>query len=173
MSEYKKRKKRKITNKLPYFVPIIWEMLNSEAFKVLPYAASKALPYFLGKIKLPYQDPDRYENAFTFSYSEGRRLGFASSTFHNVICQLVEKGFIDPVDKGGLKSDAKSFNKFKLSKRWERYGKEGFIKMCWSTFLPPLRIRATQKKEINRFNKGNEMPYEEENISINEPVGAF
>ncbi|MDQ7786770.1 MAG: hypothetical protein RDU01_04110 [Thermodesulfovibrionales bacterium] len=168
-----KKYKRKKNNRLPPFVALTWDTLNSQAYKALTPSASKALPYFLGKVKLTYNDPDRYENAFTFSYTEGRRFGFASSTFHSVICELVEKGFIDPVDKGGLRSDGKSFNYFKLSKRWGKYGKEDFIKKEWSTFLPKLRIKPTQKSEINSFKKGNGMSPVEEIISINEPVGAF
>jgi hypothetical protein len=171
MSKYQKRKKT--NNKMPPFVGLIWDLLNSKAYKKLPFAAAKALPYFLGKMKVPYGDPAKYETAFTLSYTEARRIGFSNSTFHKVICQLVEKGFIDPVDKGGLRSDAKSYNRFKLSKRWERYGEVDFIKIEWNTFLPPHKIRATQKKETNRFNKGNDTPFEEETISINELVGAF
>jgi hypothetical protein len=170
MSNYQKRNKK---NKFPPFVGLTWILLNSKAYTDLPFAASKALPYFLGKVKVPYGDPAKYENAFTFSYTEARTIGFSNSTFHKVICQLVEKGFIDPVDKGGLRSDGKSYNRFKLSKRWERYGEVDFTKITWNTFLPPLKIRASQKKETNRFNKGNEMPSEEKNISINELVGAF
>jgi hypothetical protein len=171
MSNYKKRKKTK--DKFPPFVALTWDLLNSKAYKNLPPSASKALPYFLGKVKVPFNDPNKYENSFTFSYKEGKRLGFSSSTFHKVICQLVEKGFIDPVQKGGLRSDAKTFNFFKLSRRHERYGENDFKKLDWKTFEPEIRIKATQKKEMNSFTKGNEMPSEEKSISINELVGAF
>jgi hypothetical protein len=94
-------------NSLPPFVALLWEMLNSWAYKELNSSAAKALLYFLGKFKGVYSDPQRYKLAFPFSYSEAERLGFASSTFSRVIRELVRKGFIDPVDKGGLKSDAK------------------------------------------------------------------
>jgi len=165
--------RRKKTNKLLPFVAMTYEILDSDAYKALPHAASKALPFFLRKVKLPYKDPDRYENDFTFSYSEGKRSGFSSSTFHKIICELVEKGFIDPVDKGGLRSDGRSYNYFKLSRRWEKYGKEDFEKMNWQTFLPKVRVKATRKNEMNSFKKGNTSYPEVEIISINEPVGAF
>src|ERR1700690_1428522 len=126
--------KRKTPNKLPPFVPLLWDVLNSEAYKSITYAAAKALPYFLGKFKGSYSDPQRYLFAFQFSYSEGKRYGFASATFSKVIQELVRKGFIDPVDKGGLRSDGKSCNLFRLSQRWLKYGKNDFDHADWKFF---------------------------------------
>ncbi len=113
-----------------------WELLNSSAFKSLPYAAAKALPYFLGKIKNSFRDPSRFLNDFHFSYPEGRNLGFAKGTFSRVIKDLVRFGFIDPIDKGGLRGFQKGYNVFKLSRRWETYGTDGFKSVDWQTILP-------------------------------------
>ena len=157
-------------NKLPPFVPLVWALLNSKPYKELSFAAAKALPYFIGKIKLLYNDPDRYINDFPFSYSEGKRLGFAPSTFHKIICQLVEKGFIDPVDKGGLRSDGKSYNLFKLSRQWENYGKPDFERLDWKRFPPRLRAKANSKKESYRIKKGNDKAFNSDNFSQNEAV---
>jgi hypothetical protein len=129
---YKSRKR----DKLRPFVPLLWQILNSKAYIELPFSACKALPYFLGKVKLKYGDPQRYLAEFSFSYTEGKRFGFALATFSKVIQALVHFGFIDPVDKGGLRGDCKSSNRFKLSKRWETYGTEDFLPSEWKTFLP-------------------------------------
>jgi hypothetical protein len=128
--------KSKRGDRLPPFVPLPWQMLNSKAFIELPPSASKALPYFFGKVKLSFRDPQRYFAEFSFSYTEGKRYGFALATFSKVIQALVRFGFIDPVDKGGLRGECKSFNRFKLSKRWETYGTENFLPSEWKTFLP-------------------------------------
>lgn len=126
-------------------------MLNSKAYINLPQSAAKALPYFLGKVKKPFFDPERYLQIFELSYGEADRYGFACSTFSNVIQALVRHGFIDPVDKGGLRSDGKSYNKFRLSKRWENYEQADFEKLEWRCFVPKPRLKATSKSEIDSF----------------------
>jgi len=111
-------------------------MLNSKAYNELPFSACKALPYFLGKVRLTVGDPQYYLAEFSFSYTEGKRFSFAFATFSKVIRELVHFGFIDPVDKGGLRGDCKSNNMFKLSKRWEVYGEPNFEWLEWKTFEP-------------------------------------
>ncbi|MCL4492491.1 MAG: hypothetical protein M1510_11465 [Nitrospirae bacterium] len=130
------RTKRRTGNRLPPFVALTWEMLNSKAYKALPASAGKALPYFLGKVKTTYNDPQKYDMEFSFSYTEAKKYGFATTTHHRTICELMKKGFIDPFDKGGKRSDHKSYNLFTLSRRWEDYGKPGFKEMEWATFQP-------------------------------------
>lgn len=130
---------RKKGSRLPPFVPLIWRMLNSKAYKDLPPSSAKALPYFLGKFKGGYNDPQRYMEEFSFSYTEAKRFGFSSGTFSKVIQALVRIGFVDPVDKGGLRGDCKSYNLFKLSKRWEAYGSSNFEALDWKCFIPKPR----------------------------------
>ena len=132
-------KERKKGNKLPPFVPLTWETLNSLAYKDLPPSSAKALPYFLGKSKAGYNDPQRYLGEFSFSYTEGKRYGFSPATFSKVIQALIRFGFIDPVDKGGLRGDCRSYNLFKLSRRWEGYGTENFKPLDWRCFVPKPR----------------------------------
>tara|TARA_B100002003_G_scaffold245057_1_gene272218 strand:+ start:2092 stop:2496 length:405 start_codon:yes stop_codon:yes gene_type:complete len=127
---------QKINDKLPPFVALTWEILNSEAYKDITPSAAKALPYFLGKVKIPFNNTKKYLTKFDFSYTEAKRYGFATTTHHRTICQLVEKGFIDPVDRGGLRSDGSSYNKFYLSKRWEKYGTDTFEIIYWNRFFP-------------------------------------
>ena len=130
--------RKKKSNRLPPFVPLTWEMLNSRAYKDLSHAAGKSLPYFLGKVKNSFNDPQRYWTEFSFSYREASKLGFATTTHHNVISELIAKGFLEPLKKGGLKSDGKGYNLFKLSKRWELYGTTDFKETEWKTFIQPF-----------------------------------
>jgi hypothetical protein len=132
-------KGRKKGDRLPPFVPLTWKMLNSTAYKALPPSAAKALPYFFGKVKCTYNDPQRCLETFSFSYTEGKRLGFSPATFSKVIQALVRIGFIDPVDKGGLRGDGKSYNIFKLSKRWEDCETPNFKPLEWRCFIPKPR----------------------------------
>ena len=120
-------------------------MLNSDAYKELPSSSAKALPYFLGRIKAPYYDPQRFSTDFTFSYPEAKRLGFAKGTWSSVIKDLIAFGWVDPIDKGGLRGFKKGYNIFRLSKRWERYGMSDFKKVDWETFFPKLWAEGKSK----------------------------
>jgi len=112
-------RKRTNENRLPPFVPLTWEMLNSKAYIELPPSAAKALPYFWGKIKTGFNDPEKYTTEFTFSYPEGQRLGFSHTTFAKTIRDLQKFGFIDWVAHGGLRGKGKGYNRFKLTQRWK------------------------------------------------------
>lgn len=144
-------------DRIPPFVATIYEILNSKAYKELPPSAGKALPYFLGKVKVkvPYKDSNYYLIKFAFTYAEGRQYGFAFSTFSKIIQALVKFGFLDPVDKGGLRGAGLSSNIFRLSKRWMDYGTPHFIKLDWKCFLPKPRSRPTTKKEIDNSKMGS------------------
>lgn len=108
-------------DRLPPFVALTWGLLNSMAYIELPPSASKALPYFLGKVKTGFNNPEKYGTEFTFSYPEGLRLGFSHTTFAKIIRDLEEYGFIEWVAQGGLRGKGRGYNRFKLSKRWENY----------------------------------------------------
>ena len=163
----------KRNNKLPPFVPLPWELLNSRAYKDLKYASAKAFPFFLGKRKENYRDIQRYLIEFSFSYSEAKKYGFAPATFSKIIRELVGKGFIEPVDKGGLRSEGKSYNLFKLSQRWKEYGTSKFQFIDWRCFTPRIRSRATSKSETYSFKKGNRTASKGKVISQFEAVEAF
>jgi len=137
------RKAIKKLKKLPPFVPLPWEMLNHKAYKELPFAASKALPYFLGKVKMDYNDPNRLTTEFSFSYKEAKSYSFALGTFSKVITDLIKYGFLDPRDKGGLRGDCKSNSLFCLSQRWKLFGETDFQFVDWKCFLP--RQKQLQK----------------------------
>ncbi len=107
--------------RLPPFVAITWDILNSKAYKELPPSAGKLLPYFLGKVKLSFNDPERYSTTFAFTFLEAEKYGFAPATFSTAYRALHQKGFIEIFALGGLRGDRKSASKFRLSRRWEGY----------------------------------------------------
>lgn len=123
-----------------------WVLLNHPAYTKLKPSAAKALPFFLGKPKKPNTDPEFYHTTFSLTYSEGKKRGFAFSTFANCIRNLMSLGFIDPIDKGGLRGDSKSSSLFKLSKRWEKYGTPEFKDEDWDTFVPPMPAARNSRK---------------------------
>lgn len=157
-------------SKVTSFSALPWEMLNSPAYINLPHSAAHALPYFIGKVKGKLDDPERFKAEFSFSYREGKRYGFAPSTFSKVIQALVAHGLIDPLDKGGLRSDYKSLNKFSLSFRWKNYGKPEFEALNWKCFQP--RSKSTSKTETYSFKKGKERDQKSTIASRNEVVEA-
>ena len=154
------------------FSALPWEMLNSPAYIELPHSAAKALPYFIGKVKVKLDVPERYTTEFSFSYREGQRYGFATGTFSKAIQALVAHGLIDPIDKGGLRSEGKSYNKFTLSLRWKNYGKPEFEALNWKCFAP-RGSRATSKKETYSFKRGKEIHSQNTIATENEAVEAL
>lgn len=128
-----KRGKRK--DQCPPFVMLPWEVLNSPAHKALPFSARSALPYFLGKPKCKLNSLTAFTTVFEFSYSEAQRHGFSRGTWSNVIRNLVAKGFVDPVEKGGLRGEGYSGNLFRLSHRWRDYGTSAFVSRTWEEFF--------------------------------------
>ena len=147
------RKKQRQRHSLPPFVPLTWDILNHAAYKELPASAAKALPYFMGKVKVSYRDSQRYWEEFTFSYREASKLRFASGTWSKVIQDLVAFGWVDPVDRGGLRGEGKSCSVFRLSHRWEKYGTDDFESKAWKCFLPrDRRSNVASKSETYNCN---------------------
>jgi hypothetical protein len=120
--------------RMPGFVALPWDVLNSPAFLEMTHAARAALPYWLGKPKAPFNKPEYYSTEFSFSYPEAARYGFASETHRKVITQVVKHGFVDPIAKGGLKGFGNSCSKFRLSGRWAAYGTKEFQIISWKEF---------------------------------------
>ena len=75
---------------------------------------------------------------FSFSYREAGKYGFSNGTFFKVIQDLMKFGFIDPIDKGGLRGESRSSSIFKLSERWKDYSKNDFEVISWKRFEPKL-----------------------------------
>lgn len=137
----KKPNNRKI--RLPPFVAILIEEMESKAFLELSGTAVKALIWFKridGKLR---KAPD-YNGIFDFTYSEAKRCGFARRTFSRVIDELVEKGFIEVVSVGGLRGAGRSNSKYKLSSRWCIYRVEIKPKGSWRDL--PSEPRPSEKR---------------------------
>jgi hypothetical protein len=119
-----KSRNNKKHGRLHPFVPLVWDLLNSNAYKSLKFSAAKILPYFLGKPKLNLNDPEYYKIQFSFSYPEAKNLGFSKTTFAACIEELQEKGFIKKVVNGGLKGNGQGYNRFRLSGEWRYYNQK-------------------------------------------------
>jgi hypothetical protein len=153
-------RKRTKENRLPPFVPLTWDMLNSKAYIELPPSAAKALPYFFGKVRRVFDDPERYKEVFTFSYPEGQRLGFSHTTFAKTIRDLEKFGFIDWVAQGGLRGKGKGYNRFKLTCKWENYKSQEQKKIIKPKFFKAKKDRieiinecmAAHREELAKEN---------------------
>ncbi|MBF0542304.1 MAG: hypothetical protein HQK91_12745 [Nitrospirae bacterium] len=118
--------KRK-SGKLPPFVPLLWDMLNSPAYKDLAPSSAKVLPYFLGKPKINMSKQTEFYGAnFNFTYSEAKKYGFASKTYERCLIELLAKGFIDIVWKGGIRGESKTASRYRNSLRWKNYSLPDF-----------------------------------------------
>jgi hypothetical protein len=126
-------RKRKRNNIPGGFVAMPRTVLKSKAYIKLKPSSAKALPYFMDK---KWRSERGKKSYFVFPYTEAEDFGFAPSTFHNVIKDLIRVGFVDPVDKGGLRSDGKSYNQYTLSYRWKKYGETDFETIEWDQFIP-------------------------------------
>ena len=122
----------KESGKLPPFVALIWDLLNSRAYKELSHTGAKVLPFFLGKNKLHIKHEDYYRRPFVLTYVELKRVaGLSTATSSRVIKELVKLGFVDPVSKGGLRGCGGTCNEFCLSSRWRDYGTSNFKEEQW------------------------------------------
>ena len=162
--------KKKNGDRLPPFVALPWDVLNSKAYIELPPSAAKALPYFFGKVKKVFDDPARYTEIFTFSYPEGKRLGFSHTTFAKIIRDLEAPGFIDWVAQGGLRGKGKGYNRFKLTRRWENYEpkeQKKFVK-------PSFKAKKDRIEIINERMAAHREELEKKNANLEEdPVINF
>lgn len=140
-------KKRVKEDKLPPFVATPWDMLNSMVLRSLTHSSRACLPYWMGKPKARFDRPEYYEREFTFPYPEAQCYGFAKATFAKIIRELVEKGFVDPKDKGGLRGDGKSYNRFVLSRRWKKFNSPDFEGVSWAQFKPRAKQKEVQKRK--------------------------
>jgi len=71
-------------NRLPPFVAMPWELLNSRAYIELNNAAKAALTYFMGKPHMVYASPEYYSVVFRFSYREAKRFAEDAKKNHGI-----------------------------------------------------------------------------------------
>jgi hypothetical protein len=147
----------KTRNKLPPFVAMTREMLNSKAYTELPPSAGKILPFFLDKVRVLYNSPSRYSTTFTFTYSEAKKLGYGKTTFYKILQALMKYGFIEPITKGGLRGFGLTKSSFTLSQRWEKYGRADFKEILWECYskdqkqvskVTPISLQSKPKEVI-------------------------
>jgi hypothetical protein len=133
-----KRKGEK--SKSPRFTMLEHEICKSEAWKNLKGSSVKLYIVLRGKAYGRF-DAAR-TNVIKLSYNEMiKETGLSVQSVRNAILELDEKGFIDVVEQGGLKSGGYSRNSYKLCIRFLKYKKQGYIK-------------GTLKKENNVTDRG-------------------
>jgi len=132
-SEFSPRKKRQKKEKksiVPIegrlFVPLTFEEQDSPAFIELGGNASKVYGYLKRAARTAACKGGTRERdiIFGFSYAEAKGRGFSESTFIRAIKELWGKGFIDVIERGGLRGKGKTLSQYKLAGYWKTYGKE-------------------------------------------------
>lgn len=139
----KKKKKREYDG---HFAGIDEKVMRSEAWKGLK-ANTKWL-YFEYKYRF-YGDND---HNIIFTYQEAEKI-MSIKTFVKSRNQLIERGFIDVIRRGGLEKQPIIYG---LSNRWKKYGSEEFIKVKIKDILPRMyKIRFKKGHEFmgNQFKK--------------------
>lgn len=116
----KSRQKHK--ERMPPFVPIRLDTLESTAYITLPSSAAKLFPYFIRSCVRAVKGQPDTTTLVGFTYAEATKYGFARRTFHDAVKALELHGFIDIVSVGGLRGAGHTNSQYKLSSRWATYG---------------------------------------------------
>lgn len=112
--------------RLPPFVPIFFDELDSTAYRALSANAAKLLTYFKRICVKATKGKPNETTLFGFTYTEAVKYGFARRTFSRAVQDLQQRGFIDIAEVGGLRGAGHSCSQYKLSKRWVTYGGLGW-----------------------------------------------
>lgn len=133
-------KKKKNRNKIDgEFTYIEKNIINSEAWKGLK-AHTKWL-YF--EYRSRWYGNNTHHIIFT--YKEAKNI-MAIDTFIKCRNKLIERGFIDVINRGGLEKESAIYG---LSDRWKKYGTKDFIKVNIKKILP--KILKTKFKKGHKF----------------------
>lgn len=123
-----KKKKKDPWKAKPPFTQIEHRLVNSEAFKGLK-AHTK---WLYVEFRLRYHG----NNPRDINLTEIEAKGIMNlKTFRADYRKLIERGFIDLVERGGLPRRSHVFG---LSKRWEKYGTEDFIEVNIDKLFPKI-----------------------------------
>lgn len=139
----KKKKKREYDG---HFAGIDEKVMEAEAWKGLK-ASTKWL-YFEYKYRF-YGDN---EHNIIFTYKEAKEI-MSENTFIKDRNQLIERGFIDVIRRGGLEKQPIIYG---LSNRWKKYGTEEFIEVKIKDILPRMykeRFKRGHEFMGNRYKK--------------------
>lgn len=110
--------REKHRERLPPFVPLELLMLDSKAYQNLTGNAAKLYTYFVRScVRAKKGKPDT-TTLFGFTYTEAVKLGFARKSFYRSMKELVDHGFIDQVEVGGLRGAGHTNSQYRLSNRW-------------------------------------------------------
>jgi len=107
------------------FVPLTFEELDSVAYISLAGNSAKVYCYLKRAARTAAYKNSTHERdiQFDFTYSEAKRCGFSESTFIRAIKELWSKGFIDIVERGGLRGHGRTNSRYKITNLWKSYGK--------------------------------------------------
>ena len=140
-------KKKKNRNKIDGSYSVIEHNLaNSEAFKDLK-SHTKWL-YMEFKIRF-YGDNAKH---IILTYKEAVKV-MSINTFIKCRNKLIERGFIDVIERGGLEKQPAIYG---LSDRWKKYGTKDFVKIDIKKILP--------KTYKNKFKKGHKLFKKKEHL---------
>ncbi len=107
------------------FIVVTFEMMNSNAYKKLTGSALKVFHLCQRKVK-ERRRVERFKVIFSLTYTEAKKEGLWHSAFNRGMNQLQEVGFIDCIEKGGMRFQGKACSYYRLSKRWKDYGTPNF-----------------------------------------------
>jgi len=124
------------------FVAMHHPLLDSVVYQVLSSTAKIAFMYFKRDIK----NWDQTEVSLTYSQAKNKGVCRSPSTFDRAKRELVEKGFLDPLEPGGLNQRAV----FKLSYRWKRYGQSNFEVIPYKNGVGSKSFQVIWKNEKSR-----------------------
>jgi hypothetical protein len=132
----KKKNKNKIAGQ---FLVLEHEIYESMAFQELTIHAK----WLYIEFKYRFNGENRYK--IKLPQREAMKI-MGINTFIKARNQLIEKGFIDVIQRGGLENQSAIFG---LSNRWRKYGKPDFEKRNINDIFPP--IFKTRFKKGHKF----------------------
>ena len=84
------------------------------------------------------------------TFPQAKKYGVCQSpsTFDSIKKELVEKGFLDPYEPGGLGKHSI----FNISYRWKFYGTDGFEKVAFEPGFGSKQFQTIWKDELKKKN---------------------
>lgn len=107
------------------FLPLTFDELDSAAYMSLPGNAAKVYGYLKRAARTAAHrgGAGERDTIFEYTYSEAKSKGFAEQTFRRALKELWAKGFIDLVERGGLRGIHRTNSQYKLARLWKSWGK--------------------------------------------------
>lgn len=138
-------KKKKNRNKIDGSYSVIeHNITNSKVWKGLKAHAK----WLYMEFKLRFHGDNREHIIFT--YNEAIKI-MSINTFIRARNQLIERGFIDVIKRGGLENQPAIYG---LSDRWKKYGTKDFVKVEIKDILPKIyKIGFEKGNKLGRQTK--------------------